>query len=166
MVSQDDYCLITLRSPYQAIQANIYSVAAVVESLSRPVDKRTDSFAPDLYRCACRGLAEEPGLIEHVDFSPKDLVFLNFGVNTTNALWALRGMVRVQRTCQEILDRWSKGVKDKLENQKLYPLPFTPEDYVRFIIERKIGGESLYYALVYVFGRERVELECRYFANA
>jgi hypothetical protein len=96
-------------------------------------------------------------LREHVDFLPKDVLFLNFGVNTTNALWALRGMVKVQRTCQEILDKWSKGVKDKLENQKLYPLPFAPENYVRFIIEHKMVGESLYYALVHEFGREEVE---------
>jgi len=82
---------------------------------------------------------------------------LNFGVNTTNALWALRGMVRVQRTCQEILDKWSKGVKDKMENQKLYPLPFTPEDYIQFITEHQMVGESLYYALVHEFGREKVE---------
>jgi hypothetical protein len=157
VVTKDDYCLLTQRSPYQAIQANIYSAAAVVESLSRPVDKRTDSFAPDLYRCACRGLSEELGLMEHVDFFPKDILFLNFGVNTTNALWALRGMVRVQRTCQEILEKWSKGVKDKLENQKLYPLPFTPKDYLQFIIEHKMVGESLYYALVHEFGREQVE---------
>ena len=157
VITKDDYCLLTQRSPYQAIQANLYSAAAVVESLSRPVDKRTDSFAPDLYRCACRGLAEELGLLEQVDFFPKDILFLNFGVNTTNALWALRGMVRVQRTCQEILDKWSKGVKDKLENQKLYPLPFTPGDYIQFITEHKMVGESLYYALVHEFGREKVE---------
>lgn len=158
VVTKDNYCLLTLRSPYQAIHANIYSAASVVESLSRPVDKRTDSFAPDLCRCACRGLSEELGLIEQVDFSPKDIVFLNFGVNTVNALWALRGMIRVQRTCQEILDKWSKGVKDKLENQKLHPLPFTPEDYVQFIIEHEMIGESLYYAHVHEFGRERVEM--------
>ena len=157
VVTKDDYCLLTQRSPYQAIQANLYSAAAVVESLSRPVDKRTDSFAPDLYRCACRGLSEELGLIEQVDFLPRDILFLNFGVNTTNALWALRGMVRVQRTCQEILDKWSKGVKDKMENQKLYPLPFTPEDYIQFITEHQMVGESLYYALVHEFGREKVE---------
>ena len=157
VVTKDGYCLLTQRSPYQAIQANLYSAAAVVESLSRPVDKRTDSFAPDLYRCACRGLSEELGLIEQVDFFPKDILFLNFGVNTTNALWALRGMIRVQRTCQEILDKWSKGVKDKLENQKLYPLPFTPDDYIQFITEHKMVGESLYYALVHEFGREQVE---------
>ncbi len=157
VVTKDRYCLLTQRSPYQAIQANIYSAAAVVESLSRPVDKRTDSFAPNLYRCACRGLSEELGLIEHVDFFPKDVLFLNFGVNTTNALWALRGVVRVQRTCQEILDKWSKGVKDKIENQKLYPLPFTPENYIQFITEHQMVGESLYYALVHEFGRENVE---------
>ena len=157
VVTKDDYCLLTQRSPYQAIQANLYSAAAVVESLSRPVDKRTDSFAPDLYRCACRGLAEELGLLEHVDFLPRDILFLNFGVNTANALWALRGMVRVQRTCQEILDKWSKGVKDKVENQKLYPLPFTPENYIQFITEHQMVGESLYYALVHEFGREQVE---------
>lgn len=157
VVTKDGYCLLTQRSPYQAIQANLYSAAAVVESLSRPVDKRTDSFAPDLYRCACRGLSEELGLREHVDFLPKDVLFLNFGVNTTNALWALRGMVKVQRTCQETLDKWSKGVKDKLENQKLFPLPFTPEDYIHFITEHEMVGESLYYALVHEFGREKVE---------
>lgn len=157
VVTKDGYCLPTQRSPYQAVQAHIYSTAAVVESLSRPVDKRTDSFAPDLYRCACRGLSEELGLIEHVDFFPEDVLFLNFGVNTTYALWALIGMVRVQRTSQEVLDRWSKGVKDKLENQKLYPLPFTPEDYLQFITEHQMVGESLYYALVHEFGRESVE---------
>jgi hypothetical protein len=69
----------------------------------------------------------------------------------------LRGMVRVQRTCQEILDKWSKGVKDKVENQKLYPLPFTPEAYLQFITEHQMVGESLYYALVHEFGREQVE---------
>jgi len=74
--------------------------------------------------CACRGLFEELGLIEHVDYHPRSVLFLNFGVNTANALWALRGMVRTQRTCQEILDKWSKGVKDKLENQKTVSLAF------------------------------------------
>jgi len=157
VVTKDGYCLPAQRSPYQAIQANIYSTAAVVESLSRPVDKRTDSFAPDLYRCACRGLSEELGLIEHVDFFPRDVLFLNFGVNTTNALWAIRGMVRVQRTCQEVLDKWSKGVKDKMEKQKLYSLPFTAEGYIQFITKHKIVGESLYYALVHEFGRGAVE---------
>lgn len=157
IVAKDGYCLPAQRSPYQAIHANLYSAATVVESLSRPVDKRTDSFAPDIYRCACRGLYEELGLIEHVDFFPKDVLFLNFGVNTTNALWAFRGMVKVQRTCQEILDKWSKGVKDKLENQRLFPLPFTPDEYIQFITQHKIAGESLYYALVHEFGRARVE---------
>lgn len=157
VVTKDGYCLPTQRSPYQAIQAHIYSMAAVVESLSRPVDKRTDSFAPDLYRCACRGLFEELGLKEHIDFFPKDVLFLNFGVNTTYATWALRGMVKVQRTFQEILDRWSKGVKDKIENQKLYPLLFTPEAYMQFITEHRMVGESMYYALVHEFGREEVE---------
>ena len=157
IVTKDGYCLPAQRSPYQAIHANLFSAATVVESLIRPVDKRTDSFAPDLYRCACRGLSEELGLIEHVDYFPRDVLFLNFGVNTTNALWAFRGMVKVQRTCQDVLEKWSKGVKDKLETQRLFPLPFTPQEYIQFITKHKIAGESLYYALVHEFGRDAVE---------
>jgi len=83
--------------------------------------------------------------------------FLNFGVNTANALWALRGMVRTQRTCQEILDKWSKGVKDKLENQKLFPLPFTPDHYIQFITEHQMVGESLIMLWCMSFGRDKVE---------
>ena len=157
VVTKDEYCLLTQRSSYQSINASTYSTAAVVESLSRPVDRRTDSFAPDLYRCACRGLSEELGLIERKDFSPQDILFLNFGVNSQYATYGMIGLVKVQRTCQEILDKWGKGVKDKIENKVLYPLPFTPEDYMRFVTEHRMVGESLYYALVHEFGREAVE---------
>ena len=103
VVTKDGYCLLTQRSSYQSINARIYSTAAVVESLSRPVDRRTDSFAPDLYRCACRGLSEELGLIEHIDFFPRDVLFLNFGVNSQYATYGMIGLVKAQRICQEIL---------------------------------------------------------------
>lgn len=157
VITSDGYCLLTRRSSYQSINPDSYSTAAVVEGLSRPVDRGTTSQAPDFYRCACRGLSEELGLLEKVDFSLKDVLFLNFGVNTQYCTYGMIGMVKVLRSYEEVVAKWGKGVKDKTENKSLFPLLFTPTDYIRFVTEHHMVGESLYYALVHEFGRAEVD---------
>ncbi len=61
----------------------------------------TTGEAPDVYRCACRGLAEELGLHESVDFSVSDITFLSFGVDTRYALRGLTGIIKVEEEYRE-----------------------------------------------------------------
>jgi hypothetical protein len=132
---------------------------SVVEGLSRPIDRSTNEEAPDVYRCACRGLAEELGLHELVDFSASDITFLSFGVDTRYALRGLTGIVKVKKTMKKLLLLWDNGVRDKFENQELLPVPFTPKDVVSFAYSHLpfAPGPTLYYALVHEFGRSMVE---------
>lgn len=120
---------------------------------------RHDCEAPDVYRCACRGLAEELGLHESVDFSVSDITFLSFGVDTRYALRGLTGMVKIKLSIKKLLQRWDNGVRDKFENQKLFPVPFTPKDVVSFGYAHQpfTCAPTLYYALVHEFGRPMVE---------
>jgi hypothetical protein len=158
LLTADGYTLFTRRGKHVVSLPGVYETS-VVEGLSRPIDRGTQGEAPDVYRCACRGLAEELGLYESVDFSVADIIFLNFGVDTRHALRGLTGLVRVKKNIGKLLDRWENGVRDKFENQELFPVPFTPQDIIAFAYSHQpfAPGPTLYYALVHEFGRAVVE---------
>jgi hypothetical protein len=157
VVTSDGYTLFTHRGKHVGSLPSTYETS-VVEGLSRPIDRGTNGDAPDVYHCACRGLAEELGLRESADFSASDITFLSFGVSTQYALWALRGMVKIKRTVSDLVTLWDNGVKDKFENQDILPIPFTPEDVVPFVFTHQSFSlkPTLYHALVHEFGREQV----------
>jgi hypothetical protein len=158
VITSDGYAVFSQRGKHVGTRPRTYETG-VVEGLSRPVDRSTNGEAPDLYRCACRGLAEELGLHEPVDFSVADILFLSFGVDTRYALRGLTGMVRVKTTMERLMFRWNNGVRDKFENQQLFPVPFTPKDVISFAYTHQpfAPGPTLYYALVHEFGRSMVE---------
>lgn len=158
VVTADGYTLFTQRGKNVGSRPGTYETS-VVEGLSRPIDQGPHGEAPDLYRCASRGLAEELGLLESVDFSASDILFLSFGVDTRYALRGVTGMIKVKKSIEKLLNRWQNGVRDKFENQKLFPVPFTPKDVVTFAYSHQpfSPGPTLYYALVHEFGYPMVE---------
>jgi hypothetical protein len=158
VVTSDGYTLFTQRGKNVGSRPRTYETS-IVEGLSRPIDRGTQGEAPDVYRCACRGLAEELGLLESVDFSVTDITFLSFGVDTRYALRGLTGMVKINTGIEKLLALWDNGVKDKFENQKLFSVPFTPQDVIAFAYARQpfSPGPTLYYALIHEFGRPPVE---------
>jgi hypothetical protein len=158
VVTADGYTLFTQRGKNVVSLPSVYETS-VVEGLSRPIDRGTNGEAPDVYRCACRGLAEELGLHKSVDFSVSDITFLSFGVDTRYALRGLTGLIKVKKTVEKLLLRWDNGVKDKFENQELFPVPFTPKDVISFAYSHQpfVPGPTLYHALVYEYGRSMVE---------
>jgi len=158
VVTSDGYTLFTQRGKNVGTRPRIYETG-VVEGLSRPIDRGTNEEAPDVYRCACRGLAEELGLQESVDFSVSDITFLSFGVDTRYALRGLTGLVKIKSNMKRLMVRWNNGVRDKFENQKLFSVLFTPKDVISFAYSHQpfAPGPTLYYALVHEFGRPMVE---------
>ena len=115
-------------------------------------------FTP-LYKCAQRGISEELGIHGPLDFSVPDIQLLSFSVDTHYALYGLRGMVKVKKSSEEILRNWHAGGKDKMENQKLFAVPFTPQGVCSFVFSHEpwAGGlVGLYHALAHEFGREQV----------
>jgi hypothetical protein len=103
-------------------------------------------------------MSEELGIHEPADFSFSAIQFLSFSVDTHYALYGLRGMVKVNKTAEEILRNWHAGVKDKMENKKIFAVPFTPQDVCSFVFSHQpfAGLICLYHALVHEFGREEV----------
>jgi len=158
VVTSDGYTVFTQRGKNVGTRPKVYDTS-VIEGLSRPLDRGTTGEAPDVYRCACRGLAEELGLHESVDFSVADITFLSFGVDTRYALRGLTGMVKIHRSIEKLLSLWNNGVKDKFENHKLFPVPFTPTEIVSFAYAHQpfAPGPTLYFALVHECGRSMVE---------
>jgi len=158
VVTSDGYTVFTQRGKTVGTRPKVYDTG-VIEGLSRPIDRGTTGEAPDVYRCACRGLAEELGLYESVDFAVADITFLSFGVDTYYALRGLTGMVKINRSIEKLLFLWNNGVRDKFENHKLFPVPFTPKDVVSFAYAHQpfAPGPTLYNALVHEFGRSMVE---------
>lgn len=158
VVTSDGYTIFTQRGKNVGTRPRTYETS-MVEGLSRPIDRGTNEEAPDVYRCACRGLAEELGLEESVDFSVSDITFLSFGVDTRYALRGLTGMVKIKSSMGRLMFRWNKGVRDKFENQKLFPIPLTPMDVISFAYTHQpfAPGPTLYYALIHEFGRSAVE---------
>src|SRR5438034_7014900 len=158
VVTSDGYTLFTQRGKSVGSRPKVYDTSAI-EGLSRPIDRGTAGEAPDVYRCACLGLAEELGLYESVDFSVADIIFLSYGVDTRYALRGLTGMVKIKRSIEKLLLLWDNGLTDKFENQNLFHVPSTPIDVVSFAYSHEpfAPGPTLYNALVHEFGRSMVE---------
>jgi transcriptional regulator with XRE-family HTH domain len=159
LLTIDGYILFAQREGHLGVRPGHF-MTSVEEGLSRPLDRSTISDAPDVYRCACRGLFEELGLIENSDFSVSDILFLGFGLDTEYYMCGLRGLIKSQKTANEIMKNWQIGVKDKMENKKLFAIPFTLEDVCEFVFSHgPWGGGALmgiYHTLVHEFGREQV----------
>lgn len=159
VVSSDGYAFLTQRGQHQSVHQGMYH-SSVSEAVSPAFDRSTNGPAPDMYRCACRGLSEELGLVESIDFSVSDIRFLSFVADVHYALYGLRGVVRVRKSADDILRTWQAGVKDKMENKKIWPVPFTPEDIAAFVFSHEpwAGGLiCLYHSLVHEFGYERTD---------
>jgi len=160
LLTTDGYILFAQRDGNLGVRPR-YFMTSVEEGLSRPLDRSTISDAPDVYRCACRGLFEELGLIENSDFSVSDILFLALGLDTEYYMCGLRGLMKLPKTAHEIMKNWQLGVKDKMENKKLIAVPFTPKDVCEFVFSHEPwGGGALmgiYHTLVHEFGKEAVE---------
>lgn len=104
VVTSDGYTVFTQRGKSVGTRPKVYDTS-VIEGLSRLIDRSTTGEVPDVYRCACRGLAEELGLYESADFSVADILFLGFGVDTCYALRGLNGMVKIKPSIEKLLRR-------------------------------------------------------------
>ncbi len=160
VLTSDGYTMLTQRGKHLGSRSGNYNVA-ISEGLSRPLDRSTKGLAPDIYRCACRGLAEELGVVEPEDYAQLDIIFLSFGVDTFYSLWGLRGLVKTYKTAEDLLRHRTNGVKDKGENQQMFPVLFTPEHILPFVLSKEPWAPSalvcLYHALVHEFGHARVD---------
>ena len=160
VVTADGYVLLVQRGRHQSVHQEMFT-ASVSEAVSPAFDRSTSGHAPDLYRCASRGLAEELGLYETTDFALSDILLLNFSVDTHYALYGLRGMVKVKKKANEILQDWQNGVRDKIENKKIFAVPFTPQEVCSFVFshERWAGGGliCLHHTLAHEFGRKEID---------
>ena len=68
-------------------------------------------------------------------------------------------MVKIKKNREKLLTNWDNGARDKFENQKLFPVPFTPKEVIAFAYSHQpfSPGPTLYYALVHEFGHSIVE---------
>jgi transcriptional regulator with XRE-family HTH domain len=159
LLTSDGRTILAQRGKSLGCRPNVFDVS-LAEGLSRPVDRSTTSQAPDVYRCALRGLAEELGLHAPVDFSASDIQFLSFAVDTEFCMWGLFGLVKLQRRVDEVLENLRRNVKDRFEHRRVFSVPFTPEEVCSFVFSHEpfsSGGlVCLYHVLVHEFGREKV----------
>lgn len=159
LLTSDNHTILIHRGKGLGCRPNVFDVS-IAEGLSRPVDRGSTSQAPDIYRCAIRGLAEELGLHAPADFSPADIQFLSFAVDTAYCMWGLFGIVKVQKRAEEILGNLQKSVRDRFEHRNAFSVPFTPEEVCSFVFAHEPfspgGLVCLYHSLVHEFGKERV----------
>jgi hypothetical protein len=160
VIASDGYTILVQRGKGMGCRPSTFDIS-LAEGLSRPLDRSTTSHAPDLYRCACRGLSEELGLHAPADFSVSDILLLSFAVDTEYCMWGLFGVVKLHKRIDEVLQNMKRGVRDKFESRKLFPIPFTPEDVSSFVFSHEPftpgGLLCLYHALVHEFGRGVVD---------
>ncbi|MGB8345187.1 MAG: hypothetical protein WCD86_09900 [Ktedonobacteraceae bacterium] len=160
LITSDGYTILVQRSKGLGCRPNTFDIS-LAEGLSRPLDRSTTSQAPDIYRCALRGLAEELGLHAPADFSASDILFLSFAVDTEYCMWGLFGMVKLQKRAEEVLGNIQRGVRDRFENRRLFAIPFNPQEIYSFVLSHEPfspgGLVCLYHSLVHEYGREQVD---------
>jgi hypothetical protein len=156
VLTSDDHVVLTRRSGIVGSRLGEHNIS-VNEGLTEFIDRGKHHDAPNVYDCAIRGAQEELGL----ELTQADIRFLSFGVDTHYAQWGLLGMAKTRSTIEEIQQWRSRGVKDKWENEKLYPLKFDLEQIVEFVLTRSPwapgGITCLYHTLVHEFGHAKVE---------
>ena len=160
----DDYLILSQRSKLVGSLAGDYHIS-VNEGLSGPLDRSTHNQAPDVYRCASRGLTEELGLISPHDFDIADCIFLSVGVDIHLQQWGLLGMIKIKRTADEVSKGRAVGVKDKWENHSLFFIKFDLRTVVDFILNHEpwtpAGLTCLYHLLIHEFSYENVDKAIR-----
>jgi transcriptional regulator with XRE-family HTH domain len=160
VVTSDGQTILVQRGKGLGCRPNVFDVS-IAEGLSRPVDRSGTNQAPDVYRCAVRGLAEELGLHEPTDFAVSDTLLLSFAVDTEFCMWGLFGMVKLKRSVQEVLENLRRRARDRFEHRRVFSVPFTPEEVCSFVFSHEPfspgGLVCLYHALVHEFGTERVD---------
>ena len=160
VLTSDYFTLFTQRGKNLGSRPGEFNIS-VSEGLSRTLDHSPHEQAPDIYRCARRGITEELGLYEPNDFRTSDISMLSLGVDTHYSLWGLRGIIRINRTIEELIKQWNSGVKDKLENTHIYPVKFEPDEIIPFIFSHEPWTPSalicIYHALVHEYGHKRVD---------
>jgi len=159
LLTSDGYTILVQRGKSMGCRPNVFDIS-IAEGLSRPVDRSTTNQAPDIYRCAIRGLAEEMGLHTPADFAPSDILFLSFAVETELCMWGLFGVVKLQRRLEEVLENLQRNARDRFESRRIFSVPFTPEEVCKFAFSHEPfapgGLVCLYHALVHEFGKEHV----------
>jgi hypothetical protein len=133
LLTADGYPILVQRSKGLGCRPNTFDIS-LAEGLSGPLDRSTTSQAPDVYRCALRGFAEELGLHAPADFSASDLLFLSFAVDTEYCMWGLFGTVKLQKRAEEVLGNIQRGVRDRFENRRLFAVPFNPQEVCSFVL--------------------------------
>lgn len=159
LLTSDNFTLFTRRGKGLGSRPGEYNI-----SVCEGLDKQDASFygnAPNVYHCAERGIEEELGLIAPDDFSPSNVTFLSFGVDTQYAQWCLLGMVKVYKTAEEIINYRRAGVRDKFENAQMHFVKFELDTIIPFVFQHQTWAPGaiacLYHTLVHKFGRSRVE---------
>lgn len=131
---------------------------------------RAKQYAPPVFFTECTNDAiSSPQVLCACGFSVSDILFLGFGLDTEYYMCGLRGLMRTRKTANGIMKNWQTGVKDKIENKKLFAIPFTIKDVCEFVFSHgPWGGGALmgiYHTLVHEFGREAVERVLASFAG-
>lgn len=157
VITKDNYLFFVKRSNKVSSNKNTYNIS-VNEGLSRTFDRKVTTQAPDIYRCALRGVIEELGINT---VTQSDIVLLSFGVDTTYAQWGMLGMVHVDETAEEILRQRTRSVKDKWETEEIEAVRFELKDVLHYVSEHTPWAPAalacLYHALVHEFGLQKVE---------
>jgi hypothetical protein len=159
LITSDGYLVIVQRSRDVGSYQNVNNVA-INETVQIEFDRDHRTNAPNLYNATIRGAQEELG----IPLNRSDIIFLNFGANTRFSMWALYGFAHTTRNLEQLLWGRRTHAKDKWEGIKLYPLNFDVNTVMQFVKETGTdpgwsGGAlvSVYYTLVYHFGRQVVE---------
>jgi len=157
IITSDEYVILPKRSESVGVYKNTYTTS-LTEGVSRTLDRGTTSLAPDIYRCAIRGIGEELGV---TDIPVSEITLLSFGVNTRYVQWSMLGFAKVNKTVEEIIEFRSRGVRDKWENSEFNIVKFTLHDIVKYVFTHEPWAPgalaNIYQVLVHEFGREKTD---------
>ena len=159
IITKDRKLILSWRSDHAGARPGELDVS-VVEAVHPLNDRSTTSLNPDLYRTAIRGIQEEIG----IDALQENITFLGFGVDIEYYQWNIVGIVRISDTAQKALENRRSGLSGKWEAKNLEVIEAEPRNVFSYIKDKKIwstGLLTIYWALVYEYGRKRVDMAAK-----
>jgi hypothetical protein len=155
LISRDGFTLFSERGQ-TAVDAHVF-FPSVAEGASRPADD-DGTGAPDLFRTAIRGTAEEIG----IELDRDEITWLSFGTNAVLCEYGMIGVAHSDFTADEMLRYRSVGLlKDRWESARLHSVRWEPGTVATFVESHgpwsPFALVTLYHSLLRDFTRGSVD---------
>ena len=155
LVTTDEKTLVIVRSQ-NVVAAGSYSIP--INRVMRPAEMDSED-APDIFKCAYLAANNDMRITPE---EIHEIKFFSLCASPRDTLWGIQGVVCVNKTMKEVIDKHSRSAPGKYKVEELVPLDFNVDAVIGYMRKYRglwNGGAAmcLYHTLAHTYGVGAVE---------